>query len=407
MTATALRATEDLAAEPPGIDALLESARAMAPLLRGRAQQTEQDRMVSADVIDLCRTAGFFRLLQPRRFGGLEYRFSDFVQLAIELGRADGSTAWATSIAILHNWLVGLYPLEAQREVWANPDALVTGSYAPSGKCEAAEGGYMLSGEWSFASNCDHSEWFVVAAFLPRGEAGGPPVSAWFLVPRSVCWIKDTWFSMGMSGTGSKTVVVDTPVFVPHHRALTVAAMNSGAAPGSEANTNPLYRLTFTGSAPFTLCAVPLGVAIGAVESFIELARTKMASQPGSPPVPMGQLPSVQLAIGEASAIVDSVRLLLEHDAGEIDTLHEAGTTLDVPGRIRHRRDHGFAAKECARAVTLLFEAMGANGGALNSPIQRAWRDVNIVARHMSLSWPTTGAMYGQLMTGQKVAGTY
>jgi alkylation response protein AidB-like acyl-CoA dehydrogenase len=407
MTVLALRTSEAVAAGSPDPAALIESARALAPLLRARAQQTEQERQISAEVIELCRAAGFFRLLQPRRFGGLEYRFSDFLQVAIELGRGDGSTGWAVAIAMLHNWLVGLYPMEAQREVWADPQALVTGSYAPAGKCEAAEGGYLLSGEWSFASNCDHSQWLVIAAFLPRGEPGGPPVSAWFLVPRAACWIKDTWFSMGMCGTGSKTVVIDSPVLVPRHRALTVAAMNSGDAPGTEVNTNPLYRLTFTGSAPFTLCAVPLGVAIGAVDAFVELARTKMASQPGGPPVPMAQLPSVQLAIGEAAAIVDSVRLLLERDVAEIDALHANGEMLDVTRRIRHRRDHGFAAKECARAVTLLFEAMGANGGALSSPIQRAWRDVNIVARHMSLSWPTTGAMYGQLMTGQKVVGTY
>jgi alkylation response protein AidB-like acyl-CoA dehydrogenase len=406
VTAISARAVAIAPVGQPDIGALLASARSLAPQLSARAQQTEQDRQISADVIELCRAAGFFRLLQPRRFGGLEYRFSDFLQLAIELGRADGSTAWAVSIAILHNWLIGLYPAEAQREVWADPDALVTGSYAPSGKCEAADGGYMLTGEWSFASNCDHSQWFVVAAFLPRAEAG-PPAPAWFVVPRASCWIKDTWHSMGMSGTGSKTVVIDNPVFVPLYRALTVAAMNSGAAPGTEINHDLLYCLTFSGTAPFTLCAVPVGVALGAIDAFTELARTKVASQPGGPPVPMAQLPSVQLAIGEASAIMDAVRLLLERDVAEIDALHAGGETLGISGRIRHRRDHGFAAKEAARAVTLLFEAMGANGGALNSPIQRAWRDVNIVARHMSLSWPTTGAMYGQFMTGQKIAGTY
>jgi alkylation response protein AidB-like acyl-CoA dehydrogenase len=390
----------------PGIDRLIRSARSIAPQLSERAQQTEQDRQISAEIIDLCRDAGFFRLLQPRRFGGLEYRFSDFVALAIELGRADGSTAWAVSIAILHNWLVGLYPLAAQREVWADPDALVTGSYAPTGLCAAAEGGYLLSGEWSFASNCDHSAWFVVAAFLPKLEAG-PPAPAWFLVPRADCWIKDTWYSMGMSGTGSKTVVIDTPTFVPLHRALTVAAMNSGDAPGAQSNTNPIYRLTFSGTAPFTLCAVPVGIALGAIDNFVALARVKMATQPGGPPMPMSHVPNVQLAIGEASAMMDAVQLLLERDVNEIDALHAKGETLDIPRRLRHRRDHGFAAKEAARAVTLLFEAMGANGGALNSPIQRAWRDVNIVARHMSLSWPTTGAMYGQFSTGQKILGTY
>jgi resorcinol 4-hydroxylase (FADH2) len=386
---------------------MLQAAREMVPSLREAAERTEQNRMVSADAIEACRRAGFFRLLQPRRFGGLECRFSDFVQLNIELGRGDGSTAWCVAIAILHSWLVGLYPLAAQREVWADPDALITGSYAPTGTCEEVEGGYRIAGEWSFASNCDHSQWFIVAAFLPRTDPAGPPQPAWFLVPAGGCAIRDTWYSMGMTGTGSKTIVIEQPIFVPTHRSLSVAMMNSGNAPGAEVNTNPLYRLTFSGTAPFTLCSVPLGVAIGALEAFVTLATSKMATQPGAAPVLMGKLPHVQLAIGEASAILDACRLLLERDVAEINTLHARGEHLDIATRLRHRRDHGYAAKEAARAMTLLFEGMGASGGDLSSPIQRAWRDTQIVARHMSLNWPTTGAMFGQHAVGLKAVGTY
>jgi len=391
----------------PSVERIMAAARDLVPELRRRARQTELDRHVSADIISACRKAGIFRLMQPRRFGGYEYPFSDFVRLNLELGHGCGSTAWAVAISALHNWLVGLFPLEAQAEVWADPEALINGSYAPTGVCESAPGGYKVSGSWGWASNCDHADWFVVSAFLPRGDVSGPPSPAWFLIPRSAIRIIDDWFSMGMAGTGSKTIVVDAPVFVPSYRALTVAEMNSGEAPGALVNENPLYRLTFTGTAPFTLSSVPLGIARGAIEDFIEMASSKMATQPGAPPILMAKLPHVQLAISEASAVVDAATLLLKRDVDEIDVLQSRGELLGIRERIRHRRDHSFVAREAARAVNVLYEALGASGGMLSSPIQRAWRDVNLVTHHLSLSWPTVGTMYGQYSTGEKPIGTY
>ncbi len=389
------------------VEDILAATRELVPRLRERARQTELDREVSPDIIAACRDAGIFRLMQPRRFGGYEYGFSEFVRVNIELARGCGSTAWAVSISALHNWLVGLYPAEAQAEVWADPEALINGSYAPTGICEAAAGGYLVSGSWAWASNCDHAQWFVVSAFLPRADISAPPSAVWFLIPRAAIRIEDDWFAMGMAGTGSKTIVVNKPVFVPSHRALTVAEMNSGEAPGSLVNTSPLYKLTFMGTAPFTLSSVAVGIAQGAVESFIEMASTKMTSQPGAPPALMAKLSNVQLAISEASAIVDSATLLIKRDVDEINVIHGRGELLGVAERIRHRRDHAFVAKEAARAVTVLFEAVGASGGMLSSPIQRSWRDANLVSHHLSLSWPIVGTLYGQFSTGQKPVGTY
>ena len=115
---------------------LLDRARVLTPLLKERALQTEKDRMVSAEVIAAIADAGIFQLLQPRRFGGLEGGFEEFVRINIELARGCGSTAWCAAIAMIHNWVVGLYPLETQEEVWQDRAALICGSYAPSGTCE-------------------------------------------------------------------------------------------------------------------------------------------------------------------------------------------------------------------------------------------------------------------------------
>ncbi|ARR55938.1 acyl-CoA dehydrogenase [Rhizorhabdus wittichii DC-6] len=391
----------------PTADAIVDATRRLVPALKARAAAIERERRVPAELIDELAGTGMFRLLQPRRFGGLEYGFTDLVRVNLELGRGCGSTAWCATIAMIHNWLVGLYPLEAQEEVWRDPGAIVTGAYAPNGSCETVAGGYRITGRWSFASNCDNSAWAVVCSMLPPKAEGARPTPAWLLVPRADFAIEDTWFSAGMAGTGSKTIRIDTPVTVPAHRVLSVAAINSGEAPGADVHANPLYRLSFTGAAPFTLSSVPVGILRGALEDFVEMARGKMATWPGGPPRPMADLPHVQLAIADASAAADAASLLLLRDTAQMGALLAAGTLPTTDDRMVYRRDHSFAATQSARATTLLFEALGANGGDLASPIQRAWRDTNVAARHISLAWSTTGGMYGRHQLGRDPDGTY
>jgi alkylation response protein AidB-like acyl-CoA dehydrogenase len=247
----------------------------------------------------------------------------------------------------------------------------------------------------------------VLCTVIPSGSNGQAPAQAWCLVPRSDFSIEDTWYSAGLAGTGSKTIVIEEPVFVPSHRVLPVAVINSGEAPGSRTHANPLYRLTFTGAAPFSLASVLIGIAAGALEDFTAMAQSKMASQPGGPPRPMAEIPHVQLAVAEAAAAIDAVSLLLLRDTEKMEAKLALNQLPTIDDRITSRRDHAYATTQSARAVTTLFEALGANGGDLSSPVQRAWRDVNVAARHISLAWTTTGRMYGQHRLGQKPSGTF
>ncbi|MBB4633385.1 acyl-CoA dehydrogenase family protein [Sphingosinicella soli] len=391
----------------PSADQLVADARKLIPMLKAQAADIERERRVPADVISALADIGLFKLLQPRRFGGYEYGFTEFVRLNLELGQGCGSTAWCATIAMIHNWLVALYPLEAQQDVWSDRDAMVTGAYAPNGTCEAVAGGYRITGRWSFASNCDNSTWAVVCSMLPPAGDGGAPVPGWMLVPRSDFEIEDTWFSAGMAGTGSKTIRIDAPITVPAYRVLTVPVINSGDAPGSHVHANPLYRLSFTGAAPFTLSSVPVGIAKGALEDFTTMARDKMASWAGGPPRPMAGLHNVQIAIADAAAAIDAAELLLLRDTRHMTSRLAIGDLPTLDDRLMFRRDHSYAATQSAHAATVLFEALGANGGDLGSPIQRAWRDTNVAARHISLAWATTGAMYGRHQLGLKPDGTF
>ena len=106
------------------------------------------------------------------------------VDLNIELAKVCASTAWVGGLLSAHQWLIASFPEQAQRDVWdANPQALACGSYAPATKAIASDGGYTLSGRWSFASGCDNAQWSLCAALLPSRTEADRFTPAFLLVP--------------------------------------------------------------------------------------------------------------------------------------------------------------------------------------------------------------------------------
>ncbi|MGB9396764.1 MAG: acyl-CoA dehydrogenase family protein, partial [Pseudolabrys sp.] len=196
----------------PSVDELIDRARAIGALAREHALETEQSRQVSAALIGKMRDAELFRVMQPARFGGFEYGYDVFVDLVAAVSSGDGSTGWVYSLGAVHPWLIACYPEEAQQEVWSQDrDAIAAVSYAPTGKAVPDKDGYRLSGRFSFASGCDNANWAILGGMLPLKEGTRPGL---FLVPRSHFTIHDDWFTMGLAGTGSKTIVVEDQ-FVP------------------------------------------------------------------------------------------------------------------------------------------------------------------------------------------------
>ena len=393
----------------PPLDNIVGAARELVPYLRARGQQTESERRVSAEATDLFRKAGFFKLMQPARYGGYEYGFTAFIDVISELGRGCTASSWGCSLGAIHQWLLGTFPKQAQDDVWGqDPEAILCGSYAPAVTAEAADGGYLIQGKWHFASNIDNSQWALVGVHFPPEEKGGPPSAGFLLVPCADYTIDDQWHVAGQSGTGSKTVAIDTPVFVPGHRKITFAQLSSNAPPGSEVNASPIYRIPFLSAVPVCLVSPLLGTAQGAVEAFIELCGnrvTRGAVAGGGNR--LSQFFPVQSRLAEASAAVDAARLMLYRDTAEVERIAASGSPIDVETRIRNRRDHAYAAKLSHGAVEALFASVGGNGLALDQPVQRMWRDANAIARHISLNWDAVSSMVGQYLLGLEPKGQY
>jgi len=397
-----------VAAAPP-LRELLAAASALVPQLRERALETEAQRCVPHQTMAAFRESGFFRLMQPERFGGFEYGFTAFIDLISELARGCTSSAWNCAIAVSHQWLIAGFPPQAQADVWErHRDAVACASYAPTGAAQRCEGGQRIGGRWRFVSNVDHSDWAILGVSLPALERHAPMETAFVLVPRSDWSIEDDWHVAGQAGTGSKCIVIAEPTFVPDHRCLAVSAVASGCSPGSQVNRNPLYRIPMLSAFPVCLLSPLLGTALGAIEQFVALCgsrRTRGGIEGAGQP--LHDFYPVQSRVAEASALTDAAQLLIQRDMAEVERTVMNGMSLTLDQRIRNRRDHAFAARLAREAVDVLFAAVGGEGLALSHPLQRMWRDANAIVRHITLNWDAVSAMVGQHLLGLVPKGQY
>ncbi len=375
--------------------ALIERARAMAPALRERAAAAEAMRRIPEVTHAEFRDAGFYRVLQPARYGGLEARYGLHTMLAAETARGCASSAWALSVTACHGWILGMFPRRAQDEFWGeDPTRAVASSFLPVGPKLAPEsGGIRLSGRWRFSSNVDHCDGAILLAMLPG--AGGAPT--FLLVHRDQYEIEDTWHTVGLVATGSNDIVIKDAL-VPGHRMLDVIATRDGSAPGAEANRHHLYRVPLFACLPHSLIGPAFGAALGAVDQIVaELGgRTTVTN------VRLAEQQTIQSRIAEAAAELEAARALLQVDRGRINDMGRAGELPDDATRLQYRLNVGYAAKLCVQAVERLMPVVGGRGLELNHAFQRAWRDVHAVAQHIALVWDLQALNYAAMRLGLK-----
>ena len=368
----------------------------LAPMLRDQARSVEEARRVPAETIQLFREAGFFKVLQPERFGGYGGGLSDLVRISFEIGQACGSTAWCATLGMAHQWFAALFPLQGQEEVWANRGTIIAGVYAPLGKVEPVAGGYSVSGRWPYASNCDNSDWYILGGLLPADDQYPAPETGLFLIPKSETGLEDTWFMAGLAGTGSQTVVIDRPIFVPEHRMIRRIDMTEGRAPGSRVHDNPIYGVPFYAALPYSIVTPALGMARGAVDAFAQWVQKQKARSP-----------AMYGALSEASARVDAAWNIVRSRVAETEGLLAEGEKLSLLKRVENRRDQGFAVQLAKDAVDQLMATMGSSSFDLDNPVQRHWRDLNVAAHHIAVHWPDGKTLYGQFLTEGEAKGMY
>lgn len=390
-------------------DELIQRAIDMRPMIADAADETEKNRRVFQNIVDEARARDVFRIYLPKKYGGLEYDCATATRISLEWSSADASTGWVCGLGIVHQWLIAQFPAETQDEVWGDdPGTIACGSYAPAGEVTAVEGGYRVSGEYHFASGVDVTDWAILGVFFPPDEDGGRPMPGFTLVPKSDFEIDDNWHVMGLTGTGSKTIVCKD-VFVPAHRRVTFAELVSGNSPGYQALQSNLYRYPILSLVAYAISTPALGALNGAIDMFLDAMNGRMtrgAVVLGGSKVRDFQ--AVQMRVGRAVANLKAGKAMLfaqidESRAAVIDR----GEVLDVTGRLDNRLTQAKTVELAVDGLDELFGAVGGHGIHTSQHVQRAWRDAHAIAHHISFNWDALSSMYGQHLLGLDPQGQF
>ncbi|MGK8558241.1 3-hydroxy-9,10-secoandrosta-1,3,5(10)-triene-9,17-dione monooxygenase oxygenase subunit [Nocardia gipuzkoensis] len=371
---------------------VLDRVRDLLPAIRDRAADTDLRRSVPEQSIQELIEAGVFRMLQPSRFGGDESSPVAFYAVVRAIATACPSTAWVSSVLGAHPWQLALFPLRAQEDVWsADPDTLVSSSYAPTGKLVPVEGGFQISGRWSFSSGCDHARWAFLGAVVANDEGEAEYLTV--LVPRTDYRIEDVWHVSGLSGTGSNDIVIEN-AFVPAYRTYSASAQAELRGPGQEVNTAPLYRISFGAVFSNTITAPIIGAAQGAYEAHIERMRERVRISYGGQKA--AEDPFAHVRVARAASEIDAAILQMERNIGEQLRYAEAGEEIPFELRVRSRRDQVRGTERAIEAIDLLFDNSGGHSIRKPNPIERHWRDAHAGSVHVINDVERALVLYGR-----------
>jgi 3-hydroxy-9,10-secoandrosta-1,3,5(10)-triene-9,17-dione monooxygenase len=374
---------------------LLEEAKRIAPALAAAAPGDDALRRLSDQTWKELCTSRVLRALQPARWGGGEVRFPDFVDAALELGRASPSAGWVAGVIGVHPWQLALFSDEAQQDFWGDdPSALHSSSYNPTGKAERVPGGYRLSGRWSFSSGCDHCRGVVLGAVPGAREVPGigsvPDFRSFLLLP-SQYRIDDNWHVAGLRATGSKDIVVDG-AFVPEHRTQSHADYQLAAPlPGQEKNDGTLYRLPWSVVFNMALASATLGSARGFFETWIAHSKSRVSAIGGR----AADDPLLQRRLAEALYDLDAAVTRLRADAEVMWQMAEARAVATPRERAQMRWNMTRGCELVGRAVSELFHSASGRSVFLDQPLQRRFQDVHAALGHAFLGSDAMGRAVG------------
>jgi alkylation response protein AidB-like acyl-CoA dehydrogenase len=392
----AVDTTPDVSAGPDAGE-VLARARGLRDLLAANAAKGEQDRRVTEDSIKAMTDAGLFKIAVPRRYGGYETSVRTMLEVSAAVGEADGGTSWVLTLVNVCNWMVGLFPQQAQDDIYgADPGALVSGVLAPTATTVKVYGGWRVTGKWFYNSGSWHSSWAGLG--IPVTDAGGQVVNQGLaLIPRADLELEDTWFVAGMRSSGSNCLVADD-VFVPEHRVMLVPPAILGQYGTEHAADEALYRSALVP----VLALVLVGPQLGMGQAALDYVISKAAKKPVSYTFFTAQSESAgfQLQIAEAARLIDTAKLHAFRAADDIDAAAARGDYPDFLTRARIRSDTGYVAECVTKAIDILLYAHGAASFADVSPLQRIWRDSAVAARHAVVSPQVSYEVYGKALLG-------
>ncbi len=366
----------------PSAEELVARARAMIPVLKQRARKCVRDRNVSAETIADMQAAGFFRILQPRRYGGYEMHPNVFFEVQKALAEGCMSTGWMYGVVGCHPYEMALFHDEAQAEVWGDdPSMLVSSTYQPVGKVTHVDGGFRLSGRWGFSTGSVHCGWVLLGAFCPPKDDGTPMEMRTFLLPRSDYTIdEDAWHTFGLQGTGSHDIIVDD-VFVPDYRTHKSSDGFLCQNPGQAVNDGPLYRLPWAQVFVRSVSTAAFGGAQAAINAGLAIMQDRISTNTGkaSKADPMLHA-AIMAAIAEKAEMETTLRLTMDELLGYA----ERGEAIPMEKRTFFAYQSSTVVRRLADLVDDIVKQLGGRAIYMTSDILQPWLDLHAGRAHVA-----------------------
>jgi alkylation response protein AidB-like acyl-CoA dehydrogenase len=362
----------------PGDTPIVQRTREVADLVRSCRGEIDRLGRLPAEVVEALHGAGLFRMAVPASIGGYEVHPLEYSRVVEEIARADASTAWCVMQGSISGTLAAYMDAAAAEEVFGDPRTVfAAGTPAPLGRADSVQGGYRVSGRWTFASGCRHANWVVARCAVYDGETRREDLGPWvnLLVPMSDARIEDSWDVRGMRATGSDTYVVED-AFVPER--FLVSFARKPREPGL------LYRVGDLPLAHLSMASAALGMARDCLEEFRALAAGKRVNWTGASIAEAGV---TQVEIARAAAKVDAALALRDQ------TAHAMWAAAAEPGRatpeqrartrlaILHGIDIGV------EVVDTVYRLSGTTAIFAGHPIQRHFQDVNVLSQQIVGRW--------------------
>ncbi|UPY38216.1 acyl-CoA dehydrogenase family protein [Sediminicoccus sp. KRV36] len=360
----------------------LTRARALAPLIQAAAPRIEADRALPADLLEALHAARLFRTLLPRAVGGEEVLPETYARMMEIIARADASTAWCIGQASGCSMAAAYLAPDVARAIWGGHDAaLAWGSLGPDQVADVVEGGYRVTGRWTFASGGRHATWFGGHCRVRERDGSlrmtpeGTPYERTMFFPRHEISMVANWQVMGLRGTGSDSYSVEN-LFVPE-------AFSTRRDRNEERHSHghgPLYRFTTTHLYAAGFAAVALGAARGMLDAFVQLASEKT---PLSSTRMLRDSPVLQNGLAWAEGQWRAARAQLHLALREAEEHVASGASLTTEHKVSIRLATTFAIHQSKQVADFAWTEAGATAIFEDQPFERRFRDIHAVTQQV------------------------
>ncbi len=370
------------AGDIPTRDELVARARAMIPTLKSRAKACIDGRDVPAETYAEMKEAGFFRILQPKRFGGYEMHPNVFFDVQKLLAEGCMSTGWMFGVVGCHPYELALFDEKAQQDVWGEDNSVtVSSTYQPVGKVERTEGGFYLSGHWGFSTGSIHCDWVLLGAMVPPAKEGDPPDMRTFLLPRSDYEIlTDEWQVFGLQGTGSHGIKVDR-AFVPEYRTHRAVDGFLCQNPGQKVNDGPLFNLPWAQVFVRSVSTAAFGGTRAAINAAMKIMEDRISTNTGKA---SKDDPALHAAIAAAHAQSLEMELTLKTTFEDLMDIAERGEEIPFEKRALYAYQSSSVVRRLASLVDGMVQLLGGRAIYTSSEIIQPWLDLQAARAHVA-----------------------